>query len=121
FAKSAVADYKRIRPVVQQGDLYRLASPYERPLSAMMYVDETKSAAALFALGLDRDGEVSETLRPRGLDPDAKYEVREINRGTSLHAVLPAGAVFGRELMERGVAVKISGKYDSASFEIVRR
>ena len=121
FAKSAVADYKRIRPVVQQGDLYRLASPYERPLSAMMYVDETKSAAALFALGLDRDGEVSETLRPRGLDPDAKYEVREINRGTSLHAVLPAGAVFGRELMERGVAVKLSGKYDSASFEIVRR
>ena len=38
FAKAAVADYKRIRPVVQRGDLYRLVSPYEKPLAALMYV-----------------------------------------------------------------------------------
>ena len=35
FAKAAVADYKRIRPVVQRGDLYRLVSPYEKPLAPL--------------------------------------------------------------------------------------
>ena len=121
FAKAAVADYKRIRPVVQQGDLYRLASPYEKPLSAMMYVDEAKSAAALFALGLDRAEEVSETLCLRGLEAGAQYEVREINCGNSCHAELPAGSVSGRDLMEKGLAVRLVGKYDSAAFEIRRR
>ena len=121
FAKAAVADYKRIRPVVQQGDLYRLASPYEKPLSAMMYVDEAKSAAAFFALGLDRAEEVSETLCLRGLEAEAQYEVKEINCGKSCHAELPAGSVSGRDLMEKGLAVRLVGKYDSAAFEIRRR
>ena len=87
----------------------------------MMYVDEAKSAAALFALGLDRAGEVSETLCLRGLDPEAKYEVKEINCGKSLHAELPAAPVSGRELMEKGLAVRLAGEYDSAAFEIRRR
>ena len=121
FAKAAVADYKRIRPVVQQGDLYRLASPYEKPLSAMMYVDEAKSAAALFALGLDRAEEVSETLCLRGLEAGAQYEVREINCGNSCHAEFPAGSVSGRDLMEKGLAVRLVGRYNSAAFEIRRR
>ena len=120
FSKAAVADYKRIRPVVQQGDLYRLASPYEKPFAALSYVDEAKSSAALFVLGLDGDIAVSETVCLRGLDPDAEYEIREIDCGERLHAKLP-GAVSGRELMERGISVGLSGKYDSAAFEIRRR
>ena len=119
FAKAAVADYKRIRPVVQRGDLYRLVSPYEKPLSAVMYASETKDAAAVFALGLKIKGERVETLRLRGLDPAARYSVKEINRGNALHAALPEAAT-GRELMGAGVEVRLSGDYDSAVFEVVR-
>ncbi len=119
FAKAAVADYKRIRPVVQRGDLYRLVSPYEKPLSAVMYASETKDAAAVFALGLKIKGERVETLRLRGLDPAARYSVKEINRGKALHAALPEAAT-GRELMDAGVEVRLSGDYDSAVFEVVR-
>ena len=119
FAKTAVADYKRIRPVVQRGDLYRLVSPYEKPLSAVMYASETKDAAAVFALGLKIKGERVETLRLRGLDPAARYSVKEINRGKALHAALPEAAT-GRELMDAGVEVRLSGDYDSAVFEVVR-
>ena len=118
FAKAAVADYKRIRPVVQSGDLYRLVSPYEKPLAALMYASEAKDAAALFALGLMIDGERTETLKLRGLDPDAIYSVREINRGARRHATIPADAVTGRELMEKGFTVTLCGDYDSAVFEI---
>ena len=120
FAKAAVADYKRIRPIVQRGDLYRLVSPYGGRMSALMFASEDKSGAAVFALGLDRDIIVEETLRLRGLDPDAKYTVTEINKGAKLHAKLPESPVAGRTLMEKGLAVRLSGKFDSASFEVVR-
>ena len=121
FAKAAVADYKRIRPVVQRGDLYRLVSPYEKPLAALMYAGEEKDAAAVFALGLKDKVNVTETLPLRGLDPDAKYAVREINRGKRLHADVADGAVSGKELMEKGIKVRLSGAYDSAVFEVVRK
>ncbi len=119
FAKAAVADYKRIRPVVQQGDLYRLASPYENPFSSLMYVDDAKSHAVAFALGLQEDGEHAVPFKLRGLDPARKYRVTEINRGKGLHLELPADAVSGADLMARGLPAKLSGKFDSCALELV--
>ncbi|MBO7683491.1 MAG: alpha-galactosidase [Kiritimatiellae bacterium] len=136
FSKAAVADYKRIRPVVQCGDLYRLVSPYEEPLSALMYVRDGergtrngelgRADAVVFALGLKVEGERIETLKLRGLDAGATYSVREINCGERLHLAArvgdnaPCHAATGRELMERGLAVRLSGDYDSAVFEVVK-
>ena len=121
FAKAAVADYKRIRPVVQRGDLYRLVSPYENPLAAVMYASEAKDAAAVLALGLKINGERKETLRLRGLDPTVAYFVREINMGEKPHAKLSEDAIPGCDLMEKGIKVTLAGDYDSAVFEVVRR
>ena len=140
FAKAAVADYKRIRPVVQRGDLYRLVSPYEKPMAALMYVggkealaapedtedmareDTRPPVAVVFALGLKDFGEHVETLNFRGLDPDVMYSVREINCGEKLHVADSARhnppVRTGRELMDEGFAVRLSGDYDSAVFEI---
>ena len=118
FAKAAVADYKRIRPVVQQGDLYRLASPYEKDYAALAYAAPSRDRAVAFALALDRAVTSSFALTFRGLDYDRRYRVSEINRGESLHATLPADAVSGRELMEKGVSVRLAGAYDSAVFEV---
>ena len=136
FAKAAVADYKRIRPIVQCGDLYRLVSPYEKPLSALMYVNsenpvnpvnpvQETPVAVVFALGLKIDGERTEALCLSGLDPDATYSIREINCGERLHLAgrIEGDAPFtatGRQLMERGILVLLSGDYDSAVFEIAR-
>ena len=120
FAKAAVADYKRIRPVVQQGDLYRIVSPYAKKMAALMYVDEAKSHAALFALGLKDDIVAEETLFPRHIDPAALYVVKEINLGAKPHADLSSDAVPGRDLMEKGIRVRLSGPFDSAVFELTR-
>lgn len=121
FSKAAVADYKRIRPVVQRGDLYRLVSPYEKPLSALMYAHEGKAVA--FALGLMIKGEHKETLGLRGLDPAATYSVTEINCGDRPHLENASAAhtATGRELMEGGITVCLAGDYDSAVFEIERK
>ena len=76
YAKGRVAEYKRIRPIVQCGDLYRLASPYEHPYAAFLYVSEDKAKAVVFALGLDR--EIDETVRLplSGFKPAETLELR---------------------------------------------
>ena len=89
-------------------------------MAALMYVSEDKSGAALFALGLNKDIVAEKTLCLRGLDSDAKYAVTEINKGATLHAELSDTPRTGRELMEKGIPVKLSGKFDSAVFEVRR-
>ena len=112
FAKAAVETYKRIRPIVQQGDLYRLASPYENPYSALMYVNEDKSRAVVFALGLDgfRGRDVEFSLS--GIDPSKTYTMTEINCDKRKHSAKLEGRTF---------STKFNGQYDSAVFELVAR
>ena len=79
--------------------------------------------AVVFALGLKIEGERTEALHLRGLDPEMTYSIREINCGERLHLArceennAPRQAT-GHDLMERGLAVTLSGDYDSAVFEL---
>ena len=110
FAKKAVADYKRIRPVVQQGDLYRLASPYANPYSALMYTNGDRSHAIVFVLGLKENGEKPVSLDLTGLAEGAKYDIAEIN------CTVPHDA----KLDGRRLSLSLRGPYDSAVFELRR-
>ena len=118
FAKRAVEDYKRIRPVVQLGDQYRLASPYENPFSAMMYVSEDRSRAVFFALGYANADKADVALALQGLDPERDYRVREIDCGERRHGYEDR-TMSGRELMDSGLAFTLGNNYDSAVFELV--
>ena len=49
FAKQAVATYKKIRPVIEFGDLYRIQSPYDADgFASLNYVSADKSQAVWF-------------------------------------------------------------------------
>ncbi|MEU9310799.1 alpha-galactosidase [Streptomyces sp. NPDC048256] len=77
--------YKEIRPLVQQGDLYRLRPP-AGGLSAVQYVRGDESVVLAW-LQAQRFGEPVPALRLRGLDPTASYECREtgeVHRGAVL-------------------------------------
>ena len=117
FSKKAVADYKRIRPVVQLGDLYRLASPYEHEYASLMYVNEKRDHAAVFVLGTSCEYQADVQVKCRGLDPEKAYEIVEINRGERLHAA-EGCKLSGAELMDRGFVVELNGDYDTAAFEL---
>jgi len=81
FSKVAVENYKRIRPIVQLGDLYRLVSPYESNVSSLMYVSKDQSKAVLFAYHLKwLYGDDYPNIKPKGLNPDKQYLVKEINK-----------------------------------------
>lgn len=108
FAKRAVKDYKRIRPIVQQGDLYRIASPYANPYSALLYANADKSHAVVFVLGLDGKGDESVSLKLSGLLDGVEYAISEIN----------CDKTHGAKLDGRTLDLTLSNPYDSAVFEL---
>jgi alpha-galactosidase len=133
FAKSAVKEYHRIRPIVQQGDLYRLVSPYEHDYSALMFVDESKENTVVCVYGLSRDARKNypPPLKLQGLDPAKRYRLKEINTEfwRSPHSPLiakptdfvaemrPGELPSGESLMKFGLPIILGDRdYDSAIF-----
>ena len=109
YAKRAIAEYKVIRPVVQQGDLYRLISPYEgeKDFTSLMYVSEAKDKAVLFAYRhLIKECMPSPIIRLQGLKADAKYAIREVApEFEGKPAAISGKVVSGRMLMNEGIVI----------------
>ena len=81
FADRCIRSYKQYRDIVFNGDLYRLASPYEGDDYALMYVSQDKSKAVVFVFNLayrNRD-KTAATYRLQGLDAARRYKVTELN------------------------------------------
>lgn len=86
WANKAVAEYKRIRPVVQFGDLHRLLSPYKGDIAALQYVHRDRGATRAVVFAYLKEHRLISTYGPiklAGLDPAKRYTVREINRDAS--------------------------------------
>lgn len=80
LCKQAVANYNRLKPVILDGEMYRLVSPYEGNHAAVNYVSEDKTHAVLFAYDLHpRYKEPLFNVKLQGLDPSLVYSVKEIN------------------------------------------
>lgn len=80
FSAEAVTTYKKISPVIWQGDQYRLVSPYESNRAVLMYVSQDKSKATLFNYNLNtRRKDIFSPVLLQGLDSSKKYRLKEIN------------------------------------------
>lgn len=115
FAKKAIDSYKKVRPIVQLGDLYRLVSPYETNWASLMYVSKDKSQAVFFAYSLKFQGETSwlET-KMKGLDPNKTYIITELNTRDSKTAFWGSSKEFtGEFLMKNGVNLAITRPFES--------
>jgi alpha-galactosidase len=111
-----------LRPLVAQGDLYRLESPYTQPRASLDYVAPDRSAAVLFVYQLREAAPTA--LRPRGLDPARRYRARELNlpAGGKSRLEIDGRTIDGAALMERGFASPLRRPLDSAViiFDAVR-
>ena len=109
YAKRAISEYKKIRPVVQQGELYRLISPYEnnRNYSSLMYVSEAKERAVVFVYRhLCKNDSSDPIIRMQGLKVDAKYSIREVApEVVGKEVALNGKVVSGRTLMQEGITI----------------
>ena len=106
FCRKAIENYKRIRPIVQHGDIYRLKSPYDHDgVASLMYVSPSKDEAVFYWW---RTEYLYQHHMPRiamcGLDPDKMYIVEELNRLDDNCPIPQEGKVFsGAFLMANGL------------------
>ncbi len=112
--RKAIAQYKEVRPVVQQGDLYRLLSPYDKKGAAsLMYVSPDKDEAVYFWWKTETF--VNQQL-PRvpmaGLDPDKVYVVTELNRIDNEPLSYEGKEFTGRFLMSNGLEMPLDHNVD---------
>ncbi|MBT2393359.1 alpha-galactosidase [Streptomyces sp. ISL-1] len=107
-ARGWVDLYKKIRPLVQHGELHRLRAP-EGGLSAVQYVRGDESVVLAW-LQAQHYGERPPALRLRGLDPAAAYEC------------LDTGAVHqGAVLLHHGLHTGLKGDMDATVIRLRRR
>jgi len=121
FCQEAVANYKRLSPVIWQGDLYRLISPYEESRAVLMYVNQEKTKSVVFSYTLHPLTDPNYSLvRLEGLDPLMKYEVKEINLMPEAKNTFEAsGNVFsGDFLMKVGLKISSARQESSVVLEV---
>ena len=123
YCQGAVKNYKRLRPAIMEGDLYRLVSPYDgtRSHAANQFVSKDKNKAVVFAFDVYPGyGEKILPVRLEGLDAGKQYRVKEINlmpnQGSSLEG---NDRVFsGDYLMKVGLNLLTGNKLYSRVVEI---
>ncbi|MEX6687223.1 alpha-galactosidase [Danxiaibacter flavus] len=121
YCQSAIGNFKRLQDVIGFGDLYRLISPYENNCSSLMYVNDDKKKAVLFAFNLQTmHGDVFPRVILKGLDAGKKYKVEEINLEKEGRASFKkSGTVYsGDYLMKVGLDWFLRGEQTSAVLEI---
>lgn len=80
FVQQAVKNYNSMKPMILEGDQYRLVSPYEGSHCAINYVSKDKQRAVLFAYDLHpRYKEPQQNVKLQGLDAAKMYTVKETN------------------------------------------
>ena len=121
FTRKAIATYKKIRPVVQLGDQYRLISPYdESGYTSEVFVSKDKSEAVLFAFSTVYHGRTeSLTIRLKGLDPSKRYKLEEINVQKSAVVRERGSVLSGDYLMKAGLNLPFVRPLDSIVLRLV--
>jgi alpha-galactosidase len=84
-ATELVAQYKTIRPIVQQGKQYWLRPPHSDGLTALQYVNGTQSVVFAWRQA-PHFGYETAPLRLAALDPDAQY--RDVASGIVYHGAV---------------------------------
>ena len=122
YCRTAVQNYNRLKPVVLEGDMYRLVSPYGSNHTSTMYVGKDKDKAVVFAFDIHpRYAEKTLPVRLQGLDADKMYRVKEINLMPGANSSLSGnGEVFSGEfLMNVGLNLFTTQQLNSRVIEVV--
>ena len=110
IAKNKIAEYKSIRQLVQQGNLYRLRSPFEGSKVSFEYISQDSTEVVVFCYNLNTtlEGAVQENISSKqlllkGLDPSAMYQLNDKNNSV----------LSGEQLMKIGISWPVTNAYRS--------
>lgn len=104
---NAITEYKKIRPTVQFGDIYRLVSPYDNlGLASLMYVSPQKDKAVFYWWKMEHFcNQHLPRVSMNGLNPAANYRVCELNRIDKQPLKFEGQVFSGAYLMANGLEI----------------
>ena len=109
-ARGFIALYKRVRPVIQNGLLYRLRSPRAGRFAASQYVARDGSEVVVFAWGHSQQfAETQVSLPLSGLEEEAHYA-----------DAISCATYSGAYLAQKGLPLNLVGDFDSRMVHLVR-
>lgn len=103
LSKEMICKYKEIRPIVQEGDFYRLENKSDNKYFLFEYLKEEQGLIFAF-LPQSKVGHRGTNIKLRGLDTDARYTLL-----TDDGEITKSGSY----LMNRGLDLRLSGDYAS--------
>lgn len=114
--RKAINEYKQIRPIIQQGDLYRLLSPYDGlGAASLLYATPAKDKAVYFWWKTEAfRNKQYPRVKMDGLDPDKTYKVTELNRVDPTKLKFEGKSFTGRYLMDNGLEMPVTHTFDGA-------
>ena len=117
YCKQAIKDYNRLKPIILDGDQYRLVSPYDGNHASTMFVDKSSATAVLFTFDIHpRFNEKLENVKLQGLKPEVRYDVKEINKEDG--STDEIGSYSGDYLMTVGLPLLTRDDLRSRVFEL---
>jgi alpha-galactosidase len=109
IATEKITKYKEIRPLLQEGVLYRLVSPYKHNRCALQFVSKDHKEAVLYLynlnetmLGATNDTRSNTILQLRGLDSQTLYKIEGDDQ-----------QYIGSYLMQIGIQWPVQGSFKS--------
>lgn len=99
--KKQVNDYKRFSSLVQNGDYYRIISPFDKKdFAAWQYVSNDKKESLVTFVCLHWQNRPTVYIKLRGLDPDKIYQNAETGECYTGSVLMNAGLNFCRKLRD---------------------
>ena len=101
YCQQAIQLYNSIKPIIWQGNQYRLSDPTANSVASVLYLNETKNSGVMFNYLVNnryKEGSVL-PIRLQGLDPAKKYRISEVNLYPDTKSTLEAGKIYSGDFL----------------------
>ena len=101
FCQGAIQLYNAVKPVIWQGNQYRLSDPTTSSVASVLYLDEAKASGVIFNYLVNnryKEGSILPT-RLQGLDPAKKYRIKEVNLYPDTKSTINADKMYSGDFL----------------------
>lgn len=121
FSQDALKTFNAIKPIIWQGDQYRLQDPLHNSVAAVMYVNTEKTSAIVFNYLVSNRYDAGSLLpvRLKGLDPVKRYMIKELNVYPGTTSTIDSSKIYSGEfLMKVGFNPDVKAGRNSVVLEV---
>ncbi|WP_276482706.1 alpha-galactosidase [Paraflavitalea pollutisoli] len=122
FCQEALKNYESLKPVIWQGNQYRLQSPHDHAVAAIAYLNTQQTRGVVFNYLVNNRYEAGSVLpiKLKGLDPARRYRLQELNVYPGTKSTIDSSKTYSGEfLMTVGYNPDVKASRASVVLEII--